>query len=548
MIMKILSGARKWRPKNQFFRSLIVVTVLSSIQSNLFSETLRDTVVRIKQALDHEVQLEKLPEQQMEQLLDPKISEELAFDPLNLSLEQAIEFAISNNLSFRNSYGLLEIATRRVTAAKAALFEPALQLSYDRRATNNPAQGFIPQFTSQVEGGSIGYLQQFNDGTNLELSYGTSNSASSLRNQQNNTGLQLQIRKSLFGKSNSFYASEINLQNTRLDKKIAFTEYLDAYQELVVKVIEAYLNTVKAQRQIGVSESVLRSRRELLDLTQVKFNLGVSTKLDVLRVEVQVAGEEELLIQSKNTFQNRLDALLNILNYDAPAENVMVNFDETSESNNLDYDEDLSVNLERALIERYDRKVVQYRLEQQRNSLRNAKEQIKNKVELRGSLRKHATDQVFSAAQDFSDRNWSVGLSYTHPMGNRQNRENLFAQRVRLGNTERQLDELKLRIGLEVRNAQRNIVSTRERIKVLEKNLARARENLKLARLSYEKGIKSSIEVLDAQDDLQEVNKNYINTMLDLKIAEFRLLRAMGTIGIPESIMKKAEQWLSVKN
>jgi len=110
------------------------------------------------------------------------------------------------------------------------------------------------------------------------------------------------------------------------------------------------------------------------------------------------------------------------------------------------------------------------------------------------------------------------------------------------------LEELRLRVGLEVRNAQRSIVSTRERIKVLKKNLARARENLKLARLSYEKGIKSSIEVLDAQDDLQDVNKNYINTMLDLKIAEFRLLRSMGTIGIPESIMQKAQQWLLVKN
>ena len=69
---------------------------------------------------------------------------------------------------------------------------------------------------------------------------------------------------------------------------------------------------------------------------------------------------------------------------------------------------------------------------------------------------------------------------------------------------------------------------------------------MKLAKLSYEKGIKSSIEVLDAQDDLQEVNKNYINTILDLKIAEFRLLRAMGIIGIPDLVLEKADQWLVV--
>ena len=141
-----------------------------------------------------------------------------------------------------------------------------------------------------------------------------------------------------------------------------------------------------------------------------------------------------------------------------------------------------------------------------------------------------------------------MGLSYTQPLGNRKNRENLFSQRVRINTSERNLEELKLRVGLEVRNAQRNIVATQERIRVLEKNLDRAKENLKLAQLSYEKGIKSSIEVLDAQDDLQEVNKNYINTILDLKIAEFRLLRAMGTIGIPDLILKKADQWLAINN
>ena len=549
--MKMYLGISSEKPLGLFIRLLVIFTVVTNVNAVKESASLRDRVAQIKLALDNKVEIAPIKDNLLPsefEGLDDEISEELAFSPFILTLEEAIEYAILNNLSFRNSYGLLEIATRKVTANKASLFEPTLQLSYDRRATNNPAQGFIPQFTSQVEGGSLSYSQQFNDGTNVILNYGTNNSSSSLRDQQSNTGLQLQIRRSLFGKSNTFYANEISLRNARIDKKIAYTEYLDSYQALVVKVVEAYLNTVKAQRQIGVSESVLRSRQELLDLTQIKFNLGVSTKLDVLRVEVQVASEEELLIKARNTFQNRMDALLNILNYDDPPENVAVSFDEEHNSSELEYSEKLDENLDRAMTQRFDIKIAQFRLSQQSNSLRNAQEQIKNKVELSGSLRKHATDSVFSASQDFSDRNWSLGLSYKYPLGNRRNRENLFSQRVRLNNSERQLEELRLKVGLEVRNAQRSIVSTRERIKVLKKNLARARENLKLARLSYEKGIKSSIEVLDAQDDLQDVNKNYINTILDLKIAEFRLLRSMGTIGIPQSIMLKAQQWLLVKN
>lgn len=511
---------------------LFLASICSAEESNL-----RERVAQIKEALNTEIEL---PE------MDLSTSEELAFSPFDLSLEEAIEYAMNNNLSFKNSFAMLEIASRGANAVKAGLYEPSLQFGYNRRASNNPAQGFIPQFTSQNEGGFVNYVQQLSDGTDLSVTYDSSNSSSSLRDQLNNSGLRLQIKRALFGKNNTFHAAETKLRNSRLDMKISYFEYLDAYQSLVLKVTEAYLNAVKAQRQIRVSQSVLSSRQELLDLTRVKFNLGVSTKLDVLRVEVQVASEEEALIKARNTLENRLDSLLNILNYDYPHGQVKVSFDEAYELKSLDYDSDVTKNLQRALKQRYDLHIFQCKVDQQKNSLRDAREQVKNKVEFNGSIRRHATDDVLSKSQDFSDRDWSMGLSYTQPLGNRRSRENLLSQRVRMSNTERSLEELRLRIGLEVRNAQRNIVATRERIKVLDKNLARAKENLKLAKLSYEKGIKSSIEVLDAQDDLQEVNKNYINTILDLKIAEFRLLRAMGVIGIPDLVLEKADQWLLV--
>ena len=156
--------------------------------------------------------------------------------------------------------------------------------------------------SDQNEGGFVNYVQLLSDGTDLSLTYDSSNSSSSLRDQLNNSGLKLQIKRALFGKNNTFHAAETKLRNSRLDMKISYFEYLDAYQSLVLRVTEAYLNAVKAQRQIRVSQSVLSSRQELLDLTRVKFNLGVSTKLDVLRVEVQVASEEEALIKGDSQY------------------------------------------------------------------------------------------------------------------------------------------------------------------------------------------------------------------------------------------------------
>ena len=136
-----------------------------------------------------------------------------------------------------------------------------------------------------------------------------------------------------------------------------------------------------------------------------------------------------------------------------------------------------------------------------------------------------------------------MGLSYSLPLGNRVNREDLMIQKVQLQNQKRTLEDKENQVSLEVRTAIRSLEATQKSREVLEKNLERARENLKLAQLSYEKGIKSSIEVLDAQDDLLNVNKRYVDVTLDLKIAEFRLGRVCGLIGIPEQIENAVKQW-----
>ena len=96
---------------------------------------LRERVAQIKEALNTEIEL---PE------MDLSTSEELAFSPFDLSLEEAIEYAMNNNISFKNSFAMLEIASRGANAVKAGLYEPSLQFGYNRRARNNPAQGIHP--------------------------------------------------------------------------------------------------------------------------------------------------------------------------------------------------------------------------------------------------------------------------------------------------------------------------------------------------------------------------------------------------------------------
>ncbi|MBT3784989.1 TolC family protein [bacterium] len=463
-----------------------------------------------------------------------------AYNPRQLGLVEAIEIAAKRNLGFKNTLGSLEIAARGSRALHASVFEPSLQFGWNRNASFSPAQGFIPQFNSQSDGGSLRYDQQLHDGTDLSLEYSSRNSESSFRTQQNNTGLQLSISRALTGKDNSFFGSKISLSKSERDQKIAFLRLLNSFQGLMFEVIQSFLNAYKAFEQIEVSQSVLSYRKELLDLTGIKYRLGVATRLDVLRVEVQVAREEEGEIQARNLYENRLDALLDTLNYERHEGEVKLQYDPKIHPREF-VEQDL---IETALRERIDLQIQSLQLEKSELDLRNAKEQVRNKVLMNASLRKHGTDETFMKANDYQDRNWSLGVSYSYPLGNNQRREVLLSEQVRVQNQQRTLQEAKNRATLEVRSSLRNILSTRKRLQVMEKNLERARENLKLAKLSYEKGIKSSIDVLDAQDDLLAVNKDYINTLIDWKIAQFELDLRTGSLPIPDQILSTAKKWL----
>jgi outer membrane protein TolC len=461
------------------------------------------------------------------------------FNPRVLTLDEAVEIALENNLGFQNSFAGIETSVRRLNATRASIFEPSLQFSWGRRANNSPAQGFIPQFTSTSESGGVEYSKTWGDGTGMNLAFNTRNSASSLRSPQNNSGLTLNFSRALVGKDNQFFAQRIQLRTAEREREISHLAFLDAFQSLALQVVESFLNTVKAFQQIDVSKSVLSYRRELLGLTQIKFKLGVVTRLDVLRVEVQVAREEESLIQAQNRYENQLDSLLNLLNYERHQGKIKLEY--KPDVREISYDPVALEGL--ALAQRLDLKIQELRLEKERLNLLNKQEQVKNKIQLTASMRKHATDDTFKEAQDYSDRDWSLGLNYSVPLGNRKDREDLLAQRLALENLKRNTEELENRVGLEVRSNIRTLQATRKRLDVMQKNLERARENLKLARLSYEKGIKSSIDVLDAQDDLQSVNKDYIDTQLDLKIAEFRLDRSTGSIELPLSVRSMAGEW-----
>lgn len=443
----------------------------------------------------------------------------------SLTLEIAIREALQNNLSFQNAFTDVEIAERARKAADASLFEPSLGFAGNRRGqryTGGRASIYNADATAT-------YRQTLSNSIAIEAGYQTI-----FQGGNDAGGAFIGASKALNGKDNQFLQNELNLRLAEEDRQIAYHQFLNSYQDLVYRVVQSYLGTIKNFRQIEVANSVLDYRKELLELTKVKFNLGVSTRLDVLRVEVQVAQQEERIIATQNSYDNSLDDLLNLMNY---RQNREMSLDYDSQETFRDYVEKDWQEL--AKQNRQDLKISNLNAKKESLRLSTSKQLEKNKIMFNGRMSEVPGVQQFPG-QVVTESSWNAGVSYTIPLGNEFRKQNTKIQALRVTNQERRSEELAYNVEVEVREAIRNLNSTQKRIKVLKKNVEQAEENLKLAQLSYEKGIKALIEVLDAQDDLLEVKTSFVNSLLDLRQAEYALLKSCGLISVPLEIQELA--------
>jgi outer membrane protein TolC len=125
--------------------------------------------------------------------------------------------------------------------------------------------------------------------------------------------------------------------------------------------------------------------------------------------------------------------------------------------------------------------------------------------------------------------NWSLiaGLSFNLLSGGSTK------AKIRQVNAELRALELKRQIlmdniRLEIKNAYLQLLSAIHRVKVAEKAVEQAKENLRLQRLRYKEGVGTATEVTDAVVLVTRAETNYWSALYERRKAEARLFYSMG--------------------
>lgn len=315
---------------------------------------------------------------------------------------------------------------------------------------------------------------------------------------------------------------ENNIKSAKLNLSGAELTLERTKQNVRYIVSEDYFNILKCQSQIEVYKESVNNLQAHLDNVKIKVLAGTSAEKDILSSQVSLAQGKQQLISAINDY-NVAVATFN-KDIGLPTET------ETIAEDSLAY-EKYNLNLSEceayALLYRPDLFQKEYALRQSEAEMKSAKSSSRPQVDASAS-KSIGGDAPFKNNRDSSNY-WTVGVSASWSIWDNQvNKAQVNQKKAEMRRAEAELKDTINDVKLEVRTAFLNLQAAEENIKTMGEALIQAEEDYKIELVSYEAGVGTNLEVMDAEEKLVSAKGDYISALYNYNTAKASLDKAMG--------------------
>ena len=292
-------------------------------------------------------------------------------------------------------------------------------------------------------------------------------------------------------------------------------------EDLKLAVAQAYVGVLRAQRQLTVADSAVRSLRAHLRDVRDMFRRQLVAKSDLLAAEVALANAREAQVSATDSVAvaragyNRLlgEPLGRVPQLAAGLPDCPVD------------DLPLAALLRRALASRSELTALS---SEARSLASRARAESASRLPQLAAVGgfTHFDNQILNR-ENFS----TVGVGFTWKLfDGGQAANEAEALRARSRATGRELDDLRSRIELEVRADWLALASARARVTAARAATAQAAENLRISRELYGADLASNTQVLEAVTLETRAKQNYDNAVLDEALSRLQLAYAVGAL------------------
>jgi outer membrane protein TolC len=412
-----------------------------------------------------------------------------------ISLEQAIELAYRNNPD-------LEIARLGVERSQAALNEaraaltPTVDLNARVDVLTNPGQGQDLEDDAGVS--TVGALTG-----NVEANYDVL------------TGGERPAR---------IQAAELQVQQQQLALE-------QVREEVRSQTSLAYYDVQSARERIRIGQAFLQEACRNLRDSILFFDVGVGTRLDVLRADVQVSQARQDIVLARSTWQTAQRRLASLLN---------VPSDTTVATTTVRIGGFWPLTLEESIVLAWQNRA-ELASDLAQRDIAAAQRQIalsalRPRLQAFGSVNAAlALTDIASADIPGFDRNASAGFGLR--LGGRWRVFDGGATVARADQADQDraiaestFSQSRNQIRFEVEQAYFNLESNLSNIDTARTALEQAREALRLAQRRFDAGVGDQLEVLEAQRELTEAQVNLLESVLGYNRSLTSLERAVSNL------------------
>ncbi len=410
-----------------------------------------------------------------------------------LTLEESIRLALSQNPYHLAAEERLETARAKLREA-ASGFLPTL----NSEGLHTVAEKiFILEFPSFIPGEppqsvSIDFTKDYQFSLNFSLPLFTSGRLTS-----------------------GYKQAKYNLRST--EEAVRQSEHITVFN--AKKAFYGYLlskDFVKvAEEAVDVAEKHLKNVKSL-------YEVGVASKFDLLRSEVELANLKPQLIRARNNLKIAELNLKTLLGLDLSQPIEIKGY-----LNYEPFEPDLEECVAEAMLKRPEISQIKYQKQMAGQGLKLAR------ASNLPSIAVSATYNFWADQLNFRKDTWqsfyAVNLVFTIPLFNG------FATSARVAQSKAMIKELDFTekglidvIKFEVRQAILRLQEAKESLLSQEKNVEQAQESLRIAELNFSEGLATTLDISSAQAALSQAKTNYSQALYNYVISQAELDKAMG--------------------
>jgi outer membrane protein TolC len=432
-----------------------------------------------------------------------------------MSLAAAVRMALERNFGLLDSADSLAATRFQESAARGEFLPPVTPLY--QKSQDQSVFGLDVSQKLPWTGGTLSATGRYLSQPSVEAPF------------PNTTDVRLLLSQPLlrgFGPNATFF-DLTNATRARIDQE---RNLALARQQLAVEVAAGFYAVVAQRQLLDVARQSLERTEGLLKSSEARLEVGLASKLDVYRAELQAAQARDAMVRSQAALDTALERFRGLLAL-SPGEPVEP---EAAALPALGTDslEPAEVLVARALENRLELLEARDQVGDARRAASLAGQNLLPQLDLNVGVTQLGYGTSFGGAWAAGDRRVEVFLSASYPLQQASERASRSIAQLQVATRERAVQERQLQVEQQVRQARRDLEQIRKSVELQQQAVEVAAQQRRLAVLRYQRGLGSNFDVVDAESSLVTARSALVQLLTTYAVARLDLKRATGTLDV----------------